>query len=141
MIGFEPARPRYVLPFAGKDYEVFGTMEVIEAIEHALKEGVLQVCVRVIEMGVTDTSRLLAAILLANGYSEMAPRAVAEAIHNKLGINSHAFTAIRIHLNCFLRIVLEPPELREEMAQRMGEVIGKLNALSASPGENTSSSA
>jgi hypothetical protein len=71
----------------------------------------------------------------------MGAREVFGVIFNKLGINSDAFTGLKVHLSCFLRIIIEPPELREEMAKRMGEITGKLTALSASHGESTSSSA
>ncbi|WP_152051829.1 hypothetical protein [Tautonia marina] len=140
MTAFEPARPRYVLPFAGKDYELFGTMEVIEAIEFSMKESVLDVCFRVIDMGVTDTARVIAAILSASGHKDHSPRSVSQALMD-MGVAGQAFTVLRAHISCFLQIILQPPELREETAKRMGEVMGKFDARTASPGENTSSSA
>ncbi len=116
-------------------------MEVIESIEHTMKEGVLQVWMRIMDMGQMDTAKLLSAVLQANGHKAMTYREVSGIIHGKLGVNSTAFSTLHIHLNYFLRIALEPPELREEMAKRVGEAIGKLTAPPASPGETTSNSA
>lgn len=137
---FEPARPRYTLPFAGKEYTLLGTMETIEAVELALKDGVLQIMARTMAMGATETAKLVSSVVSANGYDTITYRSAFEAIMG-MGIHSEGFEALRMHLYAFLRIVIEPPELREEMAKRMGEITGKLHALSASPGDSTSSSA
>jgi hypothetical protein len=139
-VTFEPARPRYTLPVAGKDYDLFGELAVVEAVEHALKDGVVQITARTLGMGVGDTAKLLAAVLTANG-TPMTAKEAGAILFNDLGINSEAFQGLQIHLYAFLRIVLEPPEARERMAQRMGELTGELTAAPASPGGNTSKSA
>jgi hypothetical protein len=140
MSTFEPARPRYQFTFVGKEYTLLGTMETIEAVESALKEGILQITPRVVGMGAMDTAKLISALLVSNGYPDLGYRKVAQSLY-ELGINSDAFSALQIHLFAFLRIMIEPPELREMMAKRMGEVTGKLTELSASLGESTNDSA
>jgi hypothetical protein len=137
MSSFTPARPRYTLPFAGKDYDLIGTLEVIEAIEDAFREGVVKTTMRIMDMGVTETAKLAAAVCTACGHTLNA-REAAGAIYDS-GVNGPAFTALKIHLFAFLRTALEPPELREAMAKKMGEIVGKL--APASPGDNTKSSA
>lgn len=137
MTGFELARPRHTLPFDGNEYELIGTLEVVESVESAFRESIMQVTARVMEMGVTDTSKLLAASLTASGYATRA-RDVAKLIFDTCGVNSPEFDALRMHLYAFLRVTLEPPELREAMAEKMGEFLGKLPK--ASPGGSTKSS-
>jgi hypothetical protein len=134
---YEPARPRYTLPFAGKDYDLVGTLDLIEAVETAMKEGIIQVGARVIDMGVTDAARLVAAMLSACGYDTKA-RDVGAEIY-AMGIGSDKFMSLKIHLFAFINIMLQPPELREETAEKMGEITGKLPQ--ASPGDSTKSSA
>lgn len=138
-MGYEPARPRYVLPFAGEEYDVTGTLEVVEAVELAFKESILHVVARAMDMGVTDTARLLEAVLKVNGQ-KVTSRGIARVLVEEYGAASDRFDALRIHLYAFLRIMLEPPEAREQMATKMGEITGKLAATTASPGGSTRSS-
>lgn len=125
MSGFDQARPRHTLPFDGKEYDLVGTLEVVEAIEAAFREGIIQVAGRVMNMGLGDAAKLLVTVLTASGYT-MKHREATATIFNKLGVHSPAFDALRMHLYAFLRVTLEPPELREAMAGKMGEFLGKL---------------
>lgn len=138
-MSFDPARPRHTLPFGGEDHDLLGTLEVIEAVEFAMKEGVIQVAARVVEMGLTDTARLVSAVLTASGRRTTHPEAA--RVLMDLGVASEAFQAVKLHLYAFLRVALEPPEQREAMAARMGEVLGKWTAPPASPGRRTRKSA
>lgn len=134
-----PARPRHTLPLAGAEYDLLGTLEVVEAVEYALKDGVVQVTGRVVGMGLTDTARLLAAVLSANGHKLTARQAGQTLLD--LGVGSEAFARVQLHLYAFLRVLLEPPELREAKATEMGELIGRMAAPPASRGRRTRKSA
>lgn len=136
---FDPARPRYTLPLAGKDYDLLGTMEVIESVEHAMQRGVLHVTTDVVGMGMTDTSKLLSAVLSACGH-KMTQKEAGAILFNQIGINSTDFQMVQLHLYAFLRVAIEPPEAREEAAKRMGELIGGRTG-STSPGDSTKRSA
>ncbi len=136
---FDPARPRYCLPLAGKDYELLGTMELIEAVEYAAQRGVLQVAIDVIEdMPSSGLARLLSAVLTACG-TPLTPRAASDLLWNEVGLAGDANKLLRVHLYSFLSICLAPPEQREATAKKAGEKIGRLGA--ASPGGTTSNSA
>jgi hypothetical protein len=138
-MSFDPARPRYVLPFAGKDYELLGTMELIEAVEFALKRGILQIAVDVVEaMPTGELAVLLSTILTARGK----PLTVAEAkglLWGSVGLAGDDNRLLRLHLYSFLSICLAPPGKREAKAKTVGEILGELTK--ASPGSNTSGSA
>lgn len=136
-MSYEPARPKYDFPFDGKVFSLLGTMEVVEAVETAFKESVIQVTIRTMDMGLIDASRLLSVILSANGHTEIAKKAK-QVIYNA-GLFSGSFTALKMHLYAFLNITLQPPELREGVAKKMGEITGGL--ASASHGDSTTSSA
>ena len=134
---FDPARPRYTLPFGGKDYELIGTMGMIEAIEHRLKKGIGAVAVEVAHgMTASDFVKLLSVILGECGY----PQAASEAgsiLWSKVGISGEGDALLRLHVYSFLSVCLAPPESREAKAKEMGELIGGL----ASHGEATRKSA
>ncbi len=136
---FDPARPRHALPFAGADDDLVGTLEVIEAVAAAFREGVTTVAARAVDMGVTEASKLVSALLTANGYKVTA-RQVGEAVFD-MGVNSDGFMLLKVNAYAFLRVALEPPELREAAAKKMGELIGRYSAPPASPGGSTRSSA
>lgn len=133
---FDPARPRYTLPLAGTDYDLLGTLELVEAVEAAFREGVMHVAARTPEMGVTDAAKLLSACLTASGH-KTTPRDAGNLILNTLGVKSDAFQLLRLHLFAFLRITMEPPELREQKAKDMGELIGEWATPAGSPGGST----
>jgi hypothetical protein len=137
---YDPARPRYTLTLAGAEYELFGTLELVEAIEYALQDGILQISTRVVGMGLTDTAKLLAAALTANGH-RLTAREAGQILLNEIGVNSDAYKLLQLNLFAFLRTVLEPPELREKTAKRMGEMIGEWTAPPASRGKRTRKSA
>lgn len=132
---FEPARPRHTLPFAGTEYELVGSMELVEAAEHALKRGVGQIAVDIATaMPTHELVRLIAAILTACGY-KTSPEQVKERLWNTVGISGDENSRLRLHLYAFLSVCLAPPEARERKAKDVGELIGKLEA--ASRGERT----
>lgn len=136
---FDPARPRYTLPFAGTDYDLIGTMELIEAVEFALKRGITQITVDVMNgMPTHELIRVLSAVFTTGGY-KLTPAEVGDALWSKVGVGGEDNQLLRIHLYSFLSICLAAPEKREARAKAAGELIGKLPK--ASPGENTSSSA
>ncbi|QDV34900.1 hypothetical protein [Tautonia plasticadhaerens] len=136
-MSYDAARPRYSLELAGKNYELLGTFELIEACEHALGEGIIRIAKRVMDMGVTDTAKLLAAMLTSSGHKATV-KDMGDAILG-LGIDSEEHGMLKIHLFAFLRILLSPPKDREGVAEAMGKLTGKLET--ASPGETTSDSA
>lgn len=140
-MAYDPARPRYTLPFAGKEHELLATFSLIEAVEHGMKEDVVQVTLRVMEMGAADTAKLASILITASG-TRMTASEAGQAIFNEIGINSFDFISLKLHLNAFLNIALAPPKEREQKAKELGEAIGKWTAArSASPGEITSGSA
>lgn len=121
---FDPAKPRYTLPFAGKEYDVDGTFALIEAIEYALKDDIFNVANRVIDrLTVSDTAKIIAAILNLSGEKTTATQA-GDAIF-EMGIDSEEFAMLRLHLFALLRVTLTPPKDREQVAKKMGEMIGK----------------
>lgn len=120
---FDPARPKYMLPFAGQEYELVGTLGLIEAVEFAFQEGIVRIAARTPDMGLTETAKLTAAVLGASGHKLTAAK-VGEALFDA-GVNSEAFMLLRLHLYAFLKIVMQPPELREGTAKQMGELLGK----------------
>jgi len=130
---FDSARPRYKLPFDGKDYELTGELSVIEAIETAMQRGILDIAVNIVGMGLTDTAKLLTTILNACNHS-FTHKTVAAAIFN-MGLGSKAFATLQLHLYSFIAIILQPPDSREKKAQEMAAM------LNHSRGESTSSSA
>jgi hypothetical protein len=138
-MNFDPARPRYTFPFAGTDYDLLGTMELIEAVEFALKRGITQITVDVMNgMPTHELVRVLSAVLTAGGH-KTPPAEVADTLWSKVGVGGEENQLLRIHLYSFLSICLAAPEKREARAKAAGELIGKLPK--ASPGENSSNSA
>lgn len=138
---FNAARPRYTLPFAGKDYELLGTFGLIEAVEYAMKEHVYQVAVQVVNsMSCTDLSRLVAAVLTACDHKMTSKEAFA-LLWDHVGMVSEENTSLRLHIYSFLSICLAPPSHREQKAKMMGEMMGKPTSPAASPGPSTAESA
>ena len=132
---FDPARPRYTLPFAGETYDLLGTFGLIEAVEHALQRGVAQIAVEVTgPMPAYDLAKLVAAVLSASG-SSMKPKEAGDLLWNKVGLVGEENATLRLHLYAFLSICLAPPPEREAKANDMGKLIGSLEA--GSPGETT----
>lgn len=139
-MSYDSARPLYSLPLAGKTYDLVGTFGLIEAVEHALQEGILKITARIIDMSVTETTTLLAAILNASG-EKTTPKEMGELLFNEIGIDSEGHATLKIHLYAFLRTILAPPKDREETAKTMGELIGRLGEATVSRGGTTSASA
>jgi len=138
-VAFDPARPRYTLPLAGAEYDLLGTMELIEAVEFALQRGVTQVAIDVMgDMPSWELAKLLSATLTTSGHP-LTPKAAKDLLWEKVGLAGDANQLLRVHLYSFLTICLAPPEKREAKANDVGELLGKLSK--ASPGETTSNSA
>ncbi|MBN9517458.1 hypothetical protein J0H58_02895 [bacterium] len=138
MSTFQPARPRYSLPFAGRDYQLLGTFGLIEAVEFALREHIGRVAVRVVDgMHSTDLAKLVAAVLTACDH-KMTAQEAGNLIWERVGLTGEENDALRLHLYSFLAICLAPPGKREERAEAAGEMMGK---LAASPGPTTGESA
>lgn len=130
-MAYDAARPRYTLPLDGEEYDLVGTFELIERIEHAMQDGIILVARRVMEMGMADTAKLAAA---CTGEDR---RRIGATLF-RLGLESEAITLLKAHLFFFLRIMLAPEADREEAAEKMGKLIGE---LTASPGATTGASA
>jgi hypothetical protein len=138
-MSFDLARPRYTLPFAGKDYELLGTFGMIEAVEFAMKEYVGDVALRVIrDMSSTDLAKLVSTILTANG-AKMTAEETKALLWDVVGLKGNDNDLLRIHLWNFFDICLSPPGEREKAANTAKERLGKLDA--ASPGSTTDASA
>lgn len=138
-MAFDPARPRYTLPLAGKDYELLGTFELIEAVENATGMGIVSATVALINDMPTGTlAKLLAAVLNVSGHKTTTTES-REILWNHVGITGDDNTRLRLHLYSFLNICLANPDEREAKAKTAGELMGKLKP--ASRGKNTKSSA
>lgn len=136
---FEPARPRYTLPFAGKDYELLGTFGLIEAVEYALKAHIGVIAVQIVNgMPANELAKVVAAVLTACGHKTTATE-VGERLFDTIGLEGDENQILRLHLYAFLKICLTPPGGREQVAQKMGELLGKLTG--ASRGNSTAGSA
>lgn len=136
---FEPARPRYTLPFAGKDYELLGTFELIEAVEYAAKDHIGKVAVRLVNgMQGGEFASVLVAILHKSGH-RLSAEEVKGLLWERVGLTGEAYDLLCLHLYSFLSICLAPPGNREKATQTAGELFGKLKA--ASPGNSTEESA
>ncbi len=135
---FDPARPRYTLPFAGKEYDLLGDMALVEAVEWALKKGVGQVAVEVVgDMTSFELAKLVSALLCTCGYP-MTPKAAGDHLWNDIGLAGEEMSKLRLHLYSFLKICCARPSDREAVAKEMGELIGSLER--GSPGATTSAS-
>lgn len=135
---YHPAKPRHTLHFAGKDYELLGTFETIEAVEHALQDDVVRIANRLMDLSVTDTAKLTAVLLTTAGYKST-PAEVGRTIAEQIGVTGTDYARLKLSLYAFLRVCVAPPAEREEVARTMGELLGKWSP--ASPGESTSGSA
>ena len=137
---FEPARPRYRLPFAGKEYELLGTFALIEAVEYAMKEHVGRVAVQIVNgMPAFDLAQVIAAVLTACDQ-KMTAKEAGQLLWDHVGLSGDDNEILRLHLYSFLSICLAPPGQREQKAQNMGEMMGKLIGPAASPGPTTEGS-
>ena len=134
---FDPARPRYTLPLAGQDYDLLGTMEVIENIEYQLKKPIGRVAVEAVnELPAYELAVLIAAILSKCGH-KMTVTEAKDLIWSQVGLSGDANAKLRLHLYAFISICIAPPEAREARAKEMGELHGELESISASLGEST----
>jgi hypothetical protein len=140
-MGFEPARPRYSLPFAGKDYELLGTFGMIEAVEYAMKEHIGLVAVSVVEaMPSHDLAKLIATILTSCNHKMTAEQAGA-LLWEHVGMTGEENDKLRLGIYSFLGICLAPPSKREEKTIKAGELMGKLHGPAVSPGPTGDGSA
>lgn len=134
MTKYTPSKPRHTLTFAGKDYELVGTFEVIEAVESALKDDIVRIASRVMDLPVTDTARLISAVT-----GSMSPREAGKIISEKYGASGKEYAGLKLSLYAFIRIIVAPPAEREGVAKEMGEQIDRWNQ--GSPGASTGASA
>ena len=140
-MGFDPARPRYTLPFAGKDYELLGTFGMIEAVEYAMKEHVGMVAVKLVNgLPAFDLAKVISATLTACDH-KMTAKEAGDLLWDKVGLTGDDNETLRLHLYSFLSICLAPPGQREKKAGEMGKMMGKPESPAASPGSNTGESA
>ena len=139
MSAFVAARPRYTLPFAGKDYELLGTFGMIEAVEYATKAHIGVAAVQIVNgMPVNELAKVISAILTSCGHKTGADEA-GQLLLDVVGLEGEDNQVLRFHLYAFLSICLAPPAAREKKAHQMGELIGKLTG--ASRGKTTGASA
>ena len=139
MTAFNPAKPRYTLPLAGKDYELEGTFALIEAAEYALKDNIVSIAMRCVEMPVSEMVRLLHSILKSCGH-EMSKDVIGEIIWNELGTASPEYSMLCLHVHAFIRICNTRPSDREVVKKELGELLGGAK-VEPSLGETTSNSA
>ena len=126
MTAYDPARPRYALPFAGREYELLGTFGLIEAVEHAAKANVGTVAVQLVNgMPNHELAKVIAAMLTASGHA-MSPDEAGGKLFASVGLSGEANDALRLHLFSFLGICLAPPARREKTAAEAGELMGSL---------------
>ncbi len=137
---YHPQKPRYTLPLAGKDYELEGSFALLEAVENALKDDILRITSRVMEMPASETARLIAALLTASG-EKITAQGVGRILFEEIGLASDGYALLKLHLYAALRIFVSSPPEREKVAADMGEMLGKWQAPPASPGDGSTSSA
>ena len=129
MTAFEPARPRYRLPFAGTDYELLGTFGLIEAVEYAVKAHIGVVAVQIVNgMPSYELTRVVAAVLTACGHP-MTDKEAGERLWQVVGIEGDDNQTLRLHLYAFLSICLAPAGRPRAEGQRhggdRGEAVGR----------------
>lgn len=137
---FDPQKPRYTLPFNGKEYELEGSFGLIEAAEYALKDNIISISMKATSMQVSQMSRLLYAILTHCGH-KISHDEISETIFNKIGIAGDGYPMLCLHVHAFLRITIVPPSQREEAAKRVGELLKGKNTTPDTTSEITSDSA
>ena len=142
MSEFQPARPRYTLPFAGQDYELLGTFALIEAAEYAMRANIGDVAVQVVRsMPSFELARLVSVILTHCGHKLPLDDAK-RLMWDEVGLSGEANASLRLHLFGFLQICLAPPGEREGKYRESGEYQVKLRAeVAPSPGSDTGKSA
>ncbi len=140
---YNPQKPRYSFPLAGKTYELEGTFGLIEAVESALKSDILSVISRCGDMPVSELSRLISTVLSAGG-ERISQSQVGDILWNDIGIDTTDFTLVRVHIHAFLRICVARPAEREQLSKewrdKLGEMTGEVAPPSPSLGETTDSS-
>ncbi len=136
---FNPAKPRYTLPLAGKEYELEGSFALIEAVEWALKDSIISIAMRCVEMPVNEMSRLLSSILKSCGH-DITKEAAGEILWNEIGVSTPEYSLLCLHVHAFLRICISRPSEREVVKKEMGEILGEVNVATPSPGATTSNS-
>ncbi len=136
---FDPQKPRYSLPFAGKTYELEGSFGLIEAVEYALKDNILTIATRCTAMPVHEMAKLLAAIISFCSEKTTAS-AIGEIIWKEIGAVGDDYTMLCLHVHAFLRITMAKPTERQAVAKDMGELLAKAQSLSPSLGKTTDAS-
>jgi len=136
---YEPAKPRYTLVLAEKSYDVVGSFELIDAVEYALKDNIVSITMRCIEMPVSDLSRVLSAILTTCG-NKLSAKEIGETIMN-MGIGTTEHVMLALHVHAFLSITISRPSDREEVSKKMGELLGGMKSPPDSLGKTIANSA
>lgn len=137
---YKPQKARYTLPFAGKDYELEGSFDLLETVENAMQEPILRILPRIVHMQVREIARLISAILQFHKHP-MTVREAGDVLTECMGVSSDDYATLCLHLYAFLRICVARPEDREEAAKQMGELLKGMTKNPYSPGENTGASA
>lgn len=137
---FEPSQARYTLPFAGKDYDVVGTFQLIADIEWELQDNIVSIATHSIDMPIRSMAKVLRVILASVG-SNLSEKDIGELLVNKLGVGSDDYTVLALHVHVALRTFIAKPSDRDEVRERLGELMGNLKQAADSLGESTSKSA
>lgn len=130
---FDPQRPRYNLAFNGKDYELIGTMELLENIEYTLKRNIVDICTSCIELPTYEFCRVLEKVLEGK-YSLSEIKTI---IWQDIG--AEELITLRLNVYAFLKICIAKPNKRVEVAQKLGELL-KQGEAQPSLGETTEGS-
>lgn len=136
-MSYESAQPRMTLEFAGKSYDVTATFALIDQIEWALKDNIINVTMRALDLPTRDMAKIIACMINSTG-EKMTEAQAGEKIF-ELGIASSEYAALSIQILALLRIALVKPSEREATKDEMGKLMGKLKE--ASLGANTEKSA
>ncbi len=135
---FDPQKPRYTISLDGKDYEVEGSFALIEAIENALKEDIISITLRCLQMQAGEMAKLVATIL-KKADDKITLDQVKETFW-KTGVLSEEYTQLCYSVLYFLRLCIAKPTERAAVANDAGEHLREMKARSDSLGKNISDS-
>lgn len=121
--------PNQPVTLNGVTYTLAGNFRTLAAIEQALGRDIIAVQSGMLELKLHEFAKVLAA---ATGAGEAF---LGQALF-ELGMVSAEYKLLVYTVMGWLLVALSPPQLREEKARDMGELIAR-----ASPGANTAASA
>lgn len=136
---FNAAKPRYSLPFGDKQYDIVGDFALIEAIEYAMQDSIVNLMVSCLDMPVSKMAKLIHTVVKSTGES-LTQTKINDTLWNEIGISTTEYQILCLHLHTLLKIIVAKPAERSEVANKMGELMGELNLIEASPGKTTSAS-